>query len=154
MKHLLAAILFVSLPALANPVGAGIILFGPTGFTANYFLNKQHSIDAALSWSLNDDDQNFYIHSTYLWHRRNALKVDSVQLHVYYGGGGRLISWEDKPGKSRDSETRLGVRGAGGLRYIFKRTRLETFGEASLTMDVIPETDADLDFGLGLRYYF
>lgn len=145
---------FLGFSASAKPLGVGVILFGPTGFSANYFLSSGNSVDAALSWSLNDDDQNFYLHSTYLWHKRNFFHLDKVPLHAYYGIGGRLISWEDPPGKERDSEFRAGIRGAGGIRHVFSKTRIEAFGEISLNMDVVPETDADLKVGLGGRYYF
>lgn len=151
---LLLAVLFIVPAASAKDFGLGIILFGPTGISTNYFLDSDNSIDGALSWSLNDGDQNIYLHSTYLWHKPRLLRLDKVALDVYFGGGGRLISWDDPPGEERDPETHFGVRGVAGIGHTFKNPCIELFGEISMTMDVIPETDADLDLGLGARFYF
>jgi hypothetical protein len=146
--------LLLSIHCWAGPFGAGIIIFGPTGFSANYNFSKAHSLDAALAWSMNDDDQKFYFHSTYLWKRPNFFRIDKVQLNTHWGVGGRVISWDDPPGRDRESEVRLGVRGSGGVSYVFPNHPVELFGELALTMDLIPETDADLHLGLGARYYF
>lgn len=149
-----SCIILVGFTSHAKSLGAGIILFGPTGPSANYFLNQNHSIDAALSWSLNNDNQNLYLHSTYLWHNRDLLKVDNVKLDAFFGAGVRMVSWRDPPGKRSDSETRLGMRGVAGTGYTFKNPAIEVFGELSLVMDVVPETDIDLGLGIGARYYF
>lgn len=146
--------ILVSFTAYAGPFGLGVILFGPTGLSSNFQLDQNHSIDSALAWSLNDDDQNFYLHATYLWNYKGLLKIDKIQLDHYWGVGGRVISWDNPPGKDRDPETRVGLRGAAGIDYTFRPPNIEVFGELSLTMDVIPETDADLALGIGARYYF
>lgn len=146
--------LLFSKTVFAGNLGLGVILFGPTGFSGNYFIQKSNSIDAAFSWDLNDNDQDIYIHGTYLWHRRDLIKVDQQPFDLFFGFGGRIVDWNDPPGKDRDSETRLGLRGSGGVGYTFQKPRIELFGELSLTMDVIPETDADVDFALGGRFYF
>lgn len=126
----------------------------PTGISGAYVLNPKNTIDAAFSWDLNNDDQNFYLHSTYLWHQRDFLKLDKVRLSTYFGGGGRLISWEDPPGKDKDTQFRAGARGVLGLNYYFKKPKIEVFGEVSLTLDLIPNTASDLDLGIGARFYF
>lgn len=151
------AILFLSAlsKAQAKDFGLGIILMGPTGVSTNYFFEKNKSIDTALSWDLNDDDQTFYLHSTYLLHKPKLIKIDRAALDLHFGGGARLISWDDRPGKhdKHDDELYLGLRAACGLSYTFERA-IEIFSELSLTMDMIPDTDADVDFGIGARYYF
>ncbi len=154
-KLVLIAIVLFSGAAQAKQFGLGLILFGPTGLSTNYFIDRNTSIDTAWSWSLNDDDQNLYVHSTYLIHKPRLLKLDRTAIDVHFGGGLRLISWDDRPGKrdKHDDETYIGLRGAGGLNYTFNGT-IEIFGELSLTMDVIPDTDADLDLGIGARFYF
>ena len=139
----------------SRPLGLGLILFGPTGFSTNYYLTRNTSFDTAWSWSMNDDDQNLYVHGTYLFHRPDMLQIDRVALDVHFGGGLRIISWDDRPGRHRkhDDDTYIGVRGAAGTSYVFNPA-IQVFGELSLTMDLIPETDADLDLALGARFYF
>jgi hypothetical protein len=48
----------------------------------------------------------------------------------------------------------LGIRGVGGLDYTFRSPNIEVFAELSLTMDIVPSTTADIDLGLGGRFYF
>ncbi|MEK6555551.1 MAG: hypothetical protein AABZ31_09950 [Bdellovibrionota bacterium] len=151
---LMGLVLFAS-AAQAKQLGVGLILISPTGLSTNYFLDKNTSIDTAWAWSMNDDDQNLYVHATYLFHRPRLIKLDRTALDVHFGGGLRMISWDDRPGRNKkhDDETYLGLRGAMGLSYTFKPS-VEVFSEVSMTMDVIPETDADVDIAIGARFYF
>jgi len=160
MKKIFYSIVFSSLTFTgfsghaSKPFGLGVILFGPTGFSGNYFLNYKYSIDGALAWGIGDRYQSIYLHSTFLYHNRNLLKISNSKLDVYFGGGPRVVSWSDYPGRKRKEATQLGIRGALGTGYEFKDPSIEVFGELSLTMNVVPETDADIDIGLGARYYF
>jgi hypothetical protein len=140
--------------AQSKNLGLGVILFSPTGISGNYKLSQNKSIDAAAAWSLNDSDQNLYLHSTYLWHKPGAIKIEKFKANAYYGAGARLISWDNPPSKSRDSEIRLGARGVLGANYLFQEPAIETFAELSMTVELIPDTDVDLDLGLGVRIYF
>ena len=140
--------------AFAGATGLGLILLSPTGVSLNKYVGPQRSIDAAMAWSLNDDDQSLYAHTTYLLHQKGFFEIDKTKIDTYYGGGLRLISWDNPPGKKTKSETHLGLRGVGGVAYIFRSSRIQIFSEVSLTMDVVPDTDADLGVGLGARYYF
>lgn len=158
MKKLILILMLLTSSSFAEAkqFGLGAILFGPTGLSTNYYFNRTTSLDTAWSWSLNDDDQTLYIHSTYLFHKPKLLKLGTLPaIDFHYGGGARLIVWDDRPGKhdKHDDETAIGVRGAVGLNYLFKPA-IQVFGELSLTMDLIPETDADIDLGIGARFYF
>ncbi len=142
--------------AQAKELGLGIIIFGPTGFSTNYFLDRKSSIDGAISWSLNNEYQDFYFHSTYLWHKPNSIKLDKLKLNAYFGIGGRMISWDHPRGRRGESvsKTEVGARGVVGTSHTFRSPSIEVFGELSLTMNVIPETNSDFDIAFGARYYF
>lgn len=155
---LVSALLIGSVSHAGN-FGLGGILFSPTGVSLNYYFDPEHSIDGAASTGLNDSDQNLYLHSTYLWHNPGLIKISRASFDLFYGVGARIISWdEDHPkNKNKDDykdETYIGPRGSIGAGYYFAKPRLQVFGELSLTVDVIPETEADVDVAAGVRYYF
>jgi len=133
----------------ATEFGLGIVLGEPTGISANYRMSPRHSIDGAVAWDLSDDD--FHLHSDYLWLKPKALRLDEVALDVYFGVGGRMVFIDRR---NEEDNFRLGVRGPVGLSYMFDDPRVEVFGELALTMNLIESTSIDLDGGLGARYYF
>jgi hypothetical protein len=85
------------------------------------------------------------VHADYLWHNFGLFKVSKGKLPLYYGLGlsGVLAS-----------DFVLGVRGVVGLDYMFKGVPLDLFFEAAPTLNLIPGTDFDVGFGLGMRYFF
>lgn len=133
-----------------GPFGAGIIIGDPTGLSANYRLSAERSVDAALAWSFGRH-RGFDIHSDYLWHRSNLFRIERVAFDWHYGIGARLINIEDRNSSER---TYFGPRVPIGLSTDFNKSTFELFGEIALIMNLVPETSADLDFGLGVRVYF
>jgi hypothetical protein len=132
--------------------GAGIVLGDPTGLTAKYNLSNQNAIDAALSFG---GHNNFYVHATYLWLMPPVFNIKQYPVNWYFGLGARLADHDHNHNNDdHDNGTYLGVRGPLGLRMNFDNPRIELFGEVSFAMDVTPETDFDIDFGIGARYYF
>ncbi|MNL08273.1 hypothetical protein D3C87_1289880 [compost metagenome] len=86
-----------------------------------------------------------------------AFNIEHRPVNWYFGLGARMIDHDhDKHHDNSEHEdgTYLGVRAPIGLRMNFDTVRVEIFTEVSLAMDVTPETDADVDFGIGARYYF
>lgn len=134
-------------------VGLGVIVGAPTGLSGNFRLSGNHSLDAALAFDLTEED-SIHIHSTYLWRYPNAFAIESAQFGWYWGIGGRYKSREDRNPYDDDDEYRFGARGSAGIYHIFKKVSIEVFGEAALVMNILPKTDADLDIGVGGRYYF
>lgn len=134
----------------AKRLGLGLIFGGPTGLSANYFLSKKRSVDLALAFSLGDEGR-LYLHSTYLWRYPKNIRMDKVKFGSYWGAGARIISDDSK---DDEEKVKLGLRVPGGFNYTFRKAPVEIFGELSLTMKLIPGTQADLDLALGVRYYF
>ncbi len=66
-------------------------------------------------------------------------------MPLYYGIGGRLLN---------TSDTRVGIRGVIGLDYLFASSPLDLFFEIAPVLDFAPDTQMDLEGGVGMRFYF
>lgn len=145
-------IIFCGSAQAANNFGAGIVLGDPTGLSFKYNFNSKNSIDGALSWSSSVD---VHLHANYIWHKAKLFYLDHYPMDLFYGIGARLRDRnDDKFRNDDDADMQLGARAPVGLRFMFNDPRIEVFTELALIFNVIPETDADLDFGIGARYYF
>ena len=147
-KIILAVLICVGMSAPAafaerGPLGLGLILGEPTGISAKLWLGDLHAVDAAVAWSFPDDA--FYVHANYLFHITDLISVDTGQLPVYFGVGGK-ISLRDDP--------RVGVRVPVGLNYLFESTPLDAFVEIAPGIGLYPSTRFDLGAAIGIRYYF
>lgn len=132
--------------------GAGIMIGDPTGLSFKYGMKSKNAIDVGFAWSGKVD---LHIHADYLWHRNNFFNVEGVPFDAYYGIGARLRQLDsDKFRDPDDDDTRLGARGPVGIRWIAKGAPIEVFLELALIFDVVPETDAGIDGGIGVRYFF
>ena len=143
---ILLALSAYDLCAQNHGTGLGVILGEPTGISFKQWLGGATAIDAGLAWSFAADDVHF--HMTYLIHAFDWIKsTDDFgnRLNFYYGVGGRARF-------ERDS--RAGGRGVIGLVYFFKGAPLDAFVEIAPIMDVVPETDFNLNGGIGMRYFF
>ncbi len=156
---LIVAVVFSPLSLAQQPVatkargkvyraGAGVILGTVTGLSGNYRLTKSKSIDAALSFDLDDDE--FTVYSTYLWHSPGSLDIDNVPFGWYLGLGAMLETVK----KHKDTDFEAGPRGSIGLHFPIRNHRFDVFLEGALVMKVIPETEVEGHLGLGGRIYF
>lgn len=144
MMFVILSILTVfSLKASASKeTGLGFIIFGPTGLSVQHYLSNANSIDGALSGT----NGSLYLHSTYLWHRPKQVKIDSVRLDLYFGGGLRGIF--------NDQESILGLRAPIGLSYVLPDPTVQFFGELAIQVDFLNRFGAGATLGLGARYFF
>jgi hypothetical protein len=142
MKRIIVLILLVvmvSVGTVTADTGAGVILGDPTGISV-LFGNR---VAAAAAWSL---DSYLHLHAD-LWLLNRPL-VDP--LNWYFGVGGKLQILGDN---DDSDELRAGVRVPFGIQW-YVLPRLELFGEIVPGVSVIPETDLDVDGGIGIRYHF
>lgn len=136
--------------------GLGVIIGSPTGISANYLLSDENSIAAALAF----DDDDTHLHIDYLWRFPNSLTAEKVNFGWYGGVGLKFRDHDHGDHKSNGDhhehhdDGEFGPRAVAGLNHEFKKVPIEVFGEVSMVMYVIDETDMDLDFGIGGRYYF
>ena len=129
-----------------GPFGLGAIFGAPTGISAKYFLDESHAVDGAIAWDLSGDN-DFHIHADYLYHNYSLITVEKGELPVYFGVGGRL--------KIRDNkDDEFGIRFPIGLAYAFADVPIDVFAEVAPILDVVPDTEFDLEGGIGARFYF
>lgn len=133
--------------------GLGLVIGAPTGISGSLKKSGTNSYTGALAFDLRDDEE-IHFHLNYLTHSRRSLALESALFGWYWGIGARLRSFDYDNRFRDDDELRLGPRLSVGVDYEFRQNPLEIFLDLALSMDIIPSTDADLDLGLGLRYYF
>lgn len=151
-KIILTSLCLISMNLFAGDLGLGFVLGAPTGISGNYMLGTKNSIDAAIAFDLNGDS-NSHIQSTYLFRFPQTIKLEQVLLGWFWGLGGKYRTEKDKDNKE-EGNYRLGVRSSIGANHEFTQYPIELFSEVSITMNVLPKTDADFGVGIGFRYYF
>lgn len=127
-------------------LGLGVILGEPTGLSLKLWAGKNAAIDGAAAWSLGKKS-SLHLHADYLLHNFNLFTVQTGRLPLYYGIGGR-IKFRD------DDDDRVGLRIPVGIDYLFSNAPLDIFLEVVPLLDLIPNTDFDMNGGLGIRYFF
>ena len=146
---LCAMLCMLFLPGISradNEMGLGIIVGAPTGVSGKVWKDDRHAMDAAIGWSLGDNE-SFYVHGDYLFQDPKQFAVSEGKMPYYYGLGARLRQDSGK-------DARLGVRAPLGLEYLLEDAPLDIFIEIALVVDLVPETEADLNAGIGVRYRF
>ena len=152
MKFKLALILLVLSLAMnasameRNRFGIGVILGEPTGITGKYMINDKNAIDVGVGWEISGDNE-LHIYGDYLFHLYDVIEVPKGKLPIYFGGGARWIYRED-------NDNRLGVRIPVGLEYLFEDISLGAFVEIVPIVNLTPDTEGDLEGGIGIRYFF
>lgn len=129
----------------------GVILGAPTGISGKMALGNNRSLDAALAYSL-ANDLGLEFHTDYLIENAHSFAINAPQpLELYFGIGVR-IAVIDK-GRHED-DLAIGPRAPVGISYTISNPNLQFFGELALILNIIPDTDVDLDGGVGVRYRF
>lgn len=123
----------------------GVILGEPTGISAKTWFDRNTALDGALSWSLRDKDDKLHIHADFLWHDYGIINDSSGLIPVYYGIGGRVILAD---------KAHLGARVPVGISWLLNGAPLDLFIELAAILDIIPDTDFDLNGGIGIRFIF
>ena len=137
---LITSVLFSSTSPGPGVFELGLILGEPTGISAKLWLDRDTALDGALSWSLRD-----HIHADFLWHDYGLIHSSSGLVPVYYGIGGRVILGDN---------THLGARVPVGISWLLGGAPIDLFIELAGIVDIIPDTDFDLNGGIGIRYVF
>lgn len=137
-------------PTLAVEPGAGlwelgVILGEPTGLSAKYWTSRENALDFGAAWSFQRSGQ-FHFHVDYLFHNYEFFQVDPGSLPIYFGIGGRV--------RFDGDDNRVGLRLVLGAEYLTSAYPMSVFFEIAPIVDFAPETEADLNGGLGIRYVF
>jgi hypothetical protein len=134
--------------ANSDGFGLGFIAGEPTGVDGKYWLSRTTALDMAVAWSSEGENDQLHLQADHVWHDFDLIDVDEGRLPVYYGIGAR-IRFADNGG-----DDHFGVRFPVGLDYLFQGNRVDLFGEIAPTLDVTPNTNLDVEGGIGLRYFF
>jgi len=127
-------------------LGLGIILGEPTGITGKYIIDEDSAIDAGAGWKTSGTDK-FHIYGDYLYHLNDIFDVSKGKLPLFFGAGIRYVSNED-------DDDELGIRLPVGLEYVFQNVPIRVFGELVPVLDLTPDTELDMEGGVGIRYFF
>ncbi|MBN1150037.1 hypothetical protein JXA84_02320 [candidate division WOR-3 bacterium] len=146
---LTAVILPVSVFSQTKRFGLGIVVGEPTGFTAKYWLSPVNSLNGAVAWSVFDDNsfEALYLHIDHVFYYYDLFRVQTGKAPVFIGVGGRFYF-------PKHDDTKIGFRIPMGLAYMFDQVPIEIYGEIAPVINIVPETDVDLDGGVGFRYFF
>jgi hypothetical protein len=147
----LVILLIVSFAANAfaierKKIGVGVIAGEPTGITAKYMIDDVNAIDGGIGWKTSGDNE-FHIYADYLYHMYDLIKVRHGKLPLYFGGGLRFVDRDNKDDK-------FGVRFPVGVEYLFEKVSLGAFLELVPVLNLTPDTDFDLEGGIGIRFFF
>jgi hypothetical protein len=124
--------------------GAGVIVGEPTGISLKNWLSRRTAFDIGVAWSFSNEDA-VHIHADYLVHKFGVFKVEKGEMPLYFGIGGR-IKFED--------DVKVGVRIPIGTDYFFVDAPIDLFFEVVPLLELAPDTDVDVNAGLGIRYFF
>ena len=124
--------------------GIGVIFGEPSGLSAKMWTTKSTGFDLGLAWSFSGDG-NFHIHGDYLFHNFGIFDVSKGSLPLYFGIGARILFQDD---------TKIGVRIPIGIEYYFDTFPVAVFGEVVPILDLAPDTEFDINGGIGVRFYF
>ena len=129
-----------------NKFGIGVMAGDPSGITAKYMLDNTNGIDFAVGWSTSGSNE-YYFSSDYLFHIYDVVQISKIVSPLYWGGGVRYINREKRDNK-------FGLRIPVGIEFLFLNNRLGAFGELVPLLDFTPDTDFDVEFGIGVRFFF
>lgn len=154
----LVGLLFTLAPAPADareggPFGLGVMLGDPSGLSFKYFVGGNNAIDGGLGFSVRHDW--FHLHADYLFHF--PQRWGGGDWLPYVGIGGKLVAWDHDHRADwydDDDDVALGVRIPVGLAWHPRRAPIDVFGEVVPGLWIIPGTEFDFDFAVGVRFYF
>lgn len=157
----LFVLLFMALPATAQPTGVGLGAQiatsndgrapAPVGLSLKTWINDRQAVTGATSFLVADEEpfspQSFWIlEGNYLFHNFQAVSVEEGDLGLYLGPGVQFTINED-------ADNDLAFRAPLGLNYIFEGTPADIFVEIAPTLQITDPTVLRFDGAIGFRYF-
>lgn len=145
-----AALIFLTIDvkAQASPEkgqkAIGLMVGDPTGISFKSWTGSKNAFDLGVAWSLSNTDA-ISVHGDYLWHAW-IDDVEKGKLALYYGIGARVLI--------TDNDSNVGARIPLGINYLLEDAPIDFFIEIAPIINVLPDTDADGDGAIGIRFYF
>ena len=142
--------------------GLGLELGEPTGLNGKLFLAP----DQALNFGIGDIYRNYYVNGDglhlyldYLWHPVELASTEAFKLPFYVGVGGRVWFFDVNNCNGCNNASIFGIRVPVGIAFDFNTVPLDVFVQFVPTLDFYRDYanrtfNLDVDFSLGIRYWF
>jgi hypothetical protein len=152
MKKIYTILLFlVSTLVFANNYEVGIVVGDPLGLSTKFSVGENRSVDVVLAHAFNQD-YSLRVHADYLFENMKSFTIqNSDPLNLYYGIGGRAVSLDEGRHKN---ELAIGPRVPVGVQYVLGDHHIDLFAELAVAFNIIPQTNIDLEGGVGMRFMF
>ncbi len=122
----------------------GVVLGEPSGLSFKSWTDWNTAFDIGLAWSFKREGY-LNIHADYLFHNFGFFEIDNDRMPLYFGFGGRV---------RLENDTRIGARFVIGAEYYHEEFPVGFFFELAPIFDIIPETEFDMNAGIGVRILF
>jgi hypothetical protein len=123
-------------------LGAGVIIGEPTGPTIKYWSSDKTAWDLVIGFQ-----EDLSLHGDVLFHGWDVFpQPDAGRVGGYLGIGAKF--------QERKDDALFGIRFVGGVSYWTQNYPIEIIFELAPVFILSPETDSDIEGGIGLRYYF
>lgn len=129
----------------AGDVGIGVLAGSPFGPTVKLWLNPRQALNVGIGFN----DLAGYV--DYQWHSWSIFP-QPARNDGRFGGYAALGAKVEDDDDERDPV--VGIRTMLGAAYFLPFERIEIFFEAGPVFEMTPDTDVELDAGLGVRFYF
>ncbi len=127
----------------AGHLGLGVMLGDVTGPTMKYFMSDTTALDAGLGFS---SDMDAY--ADIVWH---DWRLFPRPARGYFGG---YLSVGPRYEEQEHRDDKFGIRTMAGVNYWISEVPFEVFFEVGPWFVFSPDTDTEIDAGIGLRYFF
>lgn len=143
---ILSLLLFLtgSLSARGKDIGIGLLFGNPTSLVVNYKIEEYHYINMGIGFEP-FSNTGLVLHADYL-HQDIGLFPNVEYFNFYYGFGVRFSDETNGLG--------VGARGVFGTYLKHVTLPLEIYMEAAPVFRLFPNTDLQLDWGVGFHYFF
>jgi hypothetical protein len=134
-------------------IGIGVYAGDPDGITGKYMLKNNRAVAGGVGWKTTGDKET-QIYGDYLFYKWNVIQVPEGKLALYFGGGGRYISYGDDDGRKKKKDDEFGLRIPVGIEYFFWQSQLGAFMEFVPVLNLTPDTEFDSGGAIGIRFFF
>jgi len=132
----------ISMAYESGQLGVGIIIGNPTGPTVKYWMSDTTALDLAIGFQ-----EDISVHGDILFHAWDFFpQPKRGKFGAYLGFGPKI--------QEKKKDDLFGIRAVAGVNYIATKYPFEIFFELVPVFELSPDTDTDLDAGVGVRYNF
>jgi hypothetical protein len=145
--------------------GLGLELGDVFGLTGKVFVSRDQAIDFGFGdlyhgYYVNGDPTGLHVYGDYLWHPLVLAKTEPFELPLYVGVGARFwnVDYACNGAGMCSSTDLFGIRVPVGITFDFNNVPLDIFVQLVPTLDFYSNYTRsvflDIDFSLGVRYWF